>query len=688
MDAEKLAGAKVMRECAICGLTTDQLIVVCPEDGSALITHKPDRLIGQTLADRFKILNLIGAGGMGNVYKAHHKQVDRIVAIKFLHIDKINRPATVRRFQQEARAAAKLSHPNIVSFFDYGLTDENLPYIVMDYVEGVPLEELIQDGPLPYERGVPLFLQACDALQHAHDNGIIHRDIKPSNLMFLRQEDGRETIKILDFGVAKLAPRIDSQDPQLSLTQTGELFGSPQYMSPEQWAGQTLDARSDMYSLGCVMYEALLGKPAVKGKNIVETIYKHTNERPQTFKTVRPDLVIPEQLEELIFKTLEKDPNSRFPTMSALRRNLEFVPQFAEAEKQVVPPKKEAADRDWAIPAKPLMIAVLGLVVLASAAIGFLFFEKAWLSALSIPIVEQTDGRTSPKLVPLLEAVTAESIASGKIDLAVDQAKRAISTIEACSPHSELLAEEQAKFAELFKGKSAQVSKAFYVDAKTTLRKTAAENRAHGHFHKNLDGPKPLDKTIIELNTLIAPTDDNNIDANEDSLSLASDLLHTNKTSEAEPILRRLVADRKDFSKDGYLRLADGLADLAAKRAASGEEASALNNYRDAVDLKKKVFGEKSEPVAELQMRIGEVLREHKQFKEAEEILLDALANSEAATGGHNAQAARILEQLARLYSDKYSPSQAAEMTKLAQEMKNNLRESGATKSEAAKKDP
>src|SRR6185437_6789373 len=267
MDTRKITEKEISRECALCGFTTTEIIVVCPEDGSALVTIKPDPFIGCTIAGRFDIEFLIGSGGMGNVYKATQRLVEREVAVKILHSEKLNKRDAVLRFQQEARAAAALSHNNIVGFFDFGLTEDNVPFIVMDYIQGVSLFEMLKQNTLTADRCTKIFAQVCDALQHAHDKGVIHRDIKPSNIMLVKTPEQDDLVKILDFGIAKLLPQYHATN-RVTLTQTGELFGSPQYMSPEQFAGQPLDARSDMYSVGCVMYESLTGRAPVMGDSI------------------------------------------------------------------------------------------------------------------------------------------------------------------------------------------------------------------------------------------------------------------------------------------------------------------------------------------------------------------------------------------------------------------------------------
>ena len=184
-----------------------------------------------------------------------------------------------KRFQLEAEAASCLKHPNIIAVYDYGIAPTGQPYLVMEYLVGESLADLIKrDKNIEQRRVVKIFIQACDALSHAHKKGVIHRDLKSSNIMLVEQEDKSDIVKVLDFGIAKLMPA-SGKLPQ-NLTQTGEVFGSPIYMSPEQCLGQTLDQRSDIYSMGTMLYEALTGVPPLVGNTIVDTMQMHVGTKP------------------------------------------------------------------------------------------------------------------------------------------------------------------------------------------------------------------------------------------------------------------------------------------------------------------------------------------------------------------------------------------------------------------------
>ncbi len=300
-----------------CGREFDWETTVCPDDNTPLTAlGEEDQLVGTTLADRYEILEVIGGGGMGLVYKARHKLMNRIVAIKMLHKHMISSKDTLKRFQLEAQAASCLSLPNILTVYDFGLTNEGQPYMVMDYLEGTSLADVLEEEHhVVPDRAVSIFIQACAGLAHAHQKGVLHRDIKPSNIMLVNFGDQADFVKIVDFGIAKLLNQGVGE-----LTKTGEVYGSPSYMSPEQCRGKETDARSDIYSMGCVMYRTLSGRPLFSGDDIIELLFKQVSEPPAPFDA---DLNIPSELEAVIFKALAKDAGDRYQTMGEFKEALE-----------------------------------------------------------------------------------------------------------------------------------------------------------------------------------------------------------------------------------------------------------------------------------------------------------------------------------------------------------------------------
>lgn len=312
----------MLRTCLTCGFETADEIAICPADKSVLKKTSKDPLIGTTFQEKYEITELLGKGGMGAVYKARHVLLDSWVAVKILRPELTDDSVSMQRFQREGKAVKLLKkHPNIMAVNDLGISNDGCPYMIMDYLEGKTLSAVIKaEGQLHPARVVFLFTQACDALTYAHNKGVIHRDIKPSNLMVEKDESEIEIIKIVDFGIAKLM-ELNTDSPQL--TTTGEVFGSPYYMSPEQCSGKPTDARSDIYSLGCVIYECLTGIPPIRGETAIETICKHISDAPLPFAEIRPDLSIPKSLEQAVFKSLEKDPDRRYQKMTDLETDLQ-----------------------------------------------------------------------------------------------------------------------------------------------------------------------------------------------------------------------------------------------------------------------------------------------------------------------------------------------------------------------------
>jgi serine/threonine protein kinase len=269
---------------------------------------------------RYEILELIGQGGAGAVYRVKHQALNKTFALKALNSGVSTDEKALRRFDAEAKTVGNLSSPYLIQVHDYGVTDSGIPYLVLDYIEGTNLaDEIARLGHLDEARVLKLFSKVCDGLQHAHANQIIHRDLKPSNIMLLRDENGNEIPKIVDFGIAK------RQAMENSVTQTGEIFGTPLYMSPEQCLGKPVDNRSDIYSLGCVMYEALTGAPPLAGVNPVETVLRHINDAPVPLRKACGDWKVSAEIEQVVMSCLDKDPKNRPDDAASVQKNLERI---------------------------------------------------------------------------------------------------------------------------------------------------------------------------------------------------------------------------------------------------------------------------------------------------------------------------------------------------------------------------
>ena len=270
-----------------------------------------DSLIGQTLDGKYRIEKRLSAGGMGAVYRARHLLMDRPVAIKVLHQRLHADEAARLRFQREARAAVRLKHQNAVSVTDFGDTADGYVYLVMELLEGPTLREiLVKEAPIETARAMSIMLQASAAVAAAHEAGIIHRDLKPSNILVTQHPDVPAMVKVLDFGVAKLAvDTLDDDEGAITLRQTGSLIGTPRYMAPEQYNGGDLKPAADVYSLGVILYEMLTGMAPFTGSTPVEIAAKHVSDPPQPPRSIVA--AIPEDVARVVLHALEKSPRDR-----------------------------------------------------------------------------------------------------------------------------------------------------------------------------------------------------------------------------------------------------------------------------------------------------------------------------------------------------------------------------------------
>ncbi len=351
----------------------------CPRDGGLLRDARSmppvaaaDPLLGRVIADRYEIVERLGVGGMGTVYRARQHGLVRDVALKILKREVSTNPDAVARFQREAKAMSLLAHPNTVRVFDFGQTADGLLYLSMELLEGETLGERFGREPrLPPEEAVAIARQVLASLHEAHSKGLVHRDMKPDNI-FLARVEGHEdlVVKVLDFGIAKAwtgEARLDQHE-----TQAGTVFGTPRYMSPEQAQGHPLDPRSDLYSVGILLYQMLCGAPPFEDDDAVVVMAKHIRERPTPVRRRAPEAPIPVTLERIVDKALQKDPALRFQNARAFEEALAgciphierersrrhpFSPATWLAHLRAAPPPALAA-------AAGLLVGALGLALL------------------------------------------------------------------------------------------------------------------------------------------------------------------------------------------------------------------------------------------------------------------------------------------------------------------------------------
>ena len=347
-----------------------------------------DVRVGTTIAGRYFLRRLCGEGAMGRVYEGHHVEIGRRVAVKILHASFSQTPDVVERFRREARAASRIGHPNIVDVTDSGVTADGALFFVMDYLDGLNLEQTIaREGPLSVERALLIGAQVSRAIVAAHSVGIVHRDLKPANVMLGTQRDGEDFVKVLDFGISKQSAREGESRKEAGLTRPDAAVGTPIYMAPEQISGLPADARTDVYALGELLYEMLTGVPPYDGSDVMVVFNRKANQEPKPILTLRPDLGA--AIDRVIRRAMARRPEDRHQSMTELKDDILACLKSRDAT--AIPPrplsmeKTVAAPRPGRIGTRTLWITIAGATVgLGSAAAVVLDgvgpSPRAWLS--------------------------------------------------------------------------------------------------------------------------------------------------------------------------------------------------------------------------------------------------------------------------------------------------------------------
>ena len=316
-----------MKVCPVCSREYPDEIRFCQDDGTTLRGATPTAsLVGQVIANNYHVIKKLGEGGMGQVYLAEHVKMGRRCAIKVMSPSMVHDPDAVARFNREATNASHISHPNVCAVYDFGETTDGLIYLIMEFVEGEPLTDLLaRAGALPPAQATAIFKQTADALQAAHDLGIVHRDLKPDNIMIARGRDGSDQVKVVDFGIAKA---VGGDETGQKVTKTGLVVGTPEFMSPEQLSGDKVDGRSDLYSLGLVYFQMLTGQLPFQAETVQETMIKRLTDEPAKLGPTRPDLVFPSGLQEVLDAALVRTPAERYQTVAKFAEDVVGVVQL------------------------------------------------------------------------------------------------------------------------------------------------------------------------------------------------------------------------------------------------------------------------------------------------------------------------------------------------------------------------
>lgn len=387
------------------------------------------RLTDRVIAGRYQIVRQIASGGMGVVYLAEHIDLGRHVALKILkhQTDPEHAAAFQERFTLEARTLANLDHPNIVTLYDYGRTDDGRFFLALEYIDGPRYTDLIRDGLMNPERAIRLLLQVCRALRYSHRRGVIHRDLKPSNLLTQRDDEGHEIVKVVDFGLVKVL-----EDDQ-SLTQAGLILGSPHCMAPEQVKGEGVDARADIYAMGVLLFRSLTGCWPFHGETSTATMIAHLNTPVPRFADRNPDVQVSESLEIITMRCLAKEPDDRFASvgdlMQALQLSIGVSPdEFASTSHMSVgtlvhPPVMEETTEQTRAPVAPRSNGLTSLAIVAVVALLLSVGAIAWMVGQMgrvEPVPTAPEQAATPSTAPAPPASVASSAPDAPSDVAGD----------------------------------------------------------------------------------------------------------------------------------------------------------------------------------------------------------------------------------------------------------------------------
>ena len=422
-----------LKLCPTCGTEYPANARFCDRDGTALRSQGGGAdLVGSIIAERYHVLKKLGEGGMGQVYLAEHVKMGRKSAVKVMNPGMVNDADAISRFNREAANASRINHPNVAGIYDFGETPEGLIYLAMEFIEGESLTSLVErNGALPPMRAANIAKQAADGLQVAHEMGIVHRDLKPDNIMIAKNRDGSDCVKVVDFGIAKAAGAENQK-----VTKTGLVVGTPEYMSPEQLAGDKLDGKSDIYSLALVAYNMLTGKLPFEGETAQESMIMRLTDDPRPLSVTKPDTSWPAEVQAVMAKALQRKREDRYDSASkfgiALYQAVEHMPKVAAAgatqmmgamdgaTSVMAPPPQTRLDASPAAAPAPTTVAPVrskvpvyggaGVAALALAAAASIYFSKATGKSGATPQAGAPAVARSETLVTAPPVVTQQNV--------------------------------------------------------------------------------------------------------------------------------------------------------------------------------------------------------------------------------------------------------------------------------------
>jgi serine/threonine protein kinase/tetratricopeptide (TPR) repeat protein len=697
--------------CTQCGKSYAEGTKFCPADGTELMATMLDPLIGMVLPRRYRIMSLLGRGSMSVVYKGTYEPLDQLVAVKMLKSHLVSDHHQAKRFQQEIKTAGSLSHPNIVGILDFGVTDQGVPYLIMEYLDGKSLSDILEEQErVSVNRVIRMFAQAADALAYAHREGVIHRDIKPSNIIVVDTEDETDVIKIVDFGIAKIqtaAKKDNSQkfpDTQ-GLTQTGEVLGTPLYMSPEQSQGKDLDGRSDIYSLGCVMYHALTGKPPFVGDTAIDTMRLQITATATPIEIVRPDLYFPERLQSILTKALAKDPRMRYQRMEHFQSDLESCIRrdanpLASSVRGVsvaqpiptIQPEPRRFETSLGLPA---LCAIVGVLIIAGVGLWAVTTdvgkkdaqfkvplpvatEGAWKELQTKGENELNEGRYEDAEKSLQEAL----IEARKFKQPDERLARTMNAIARAYYQQDRLADSEKLTTDALRlARSISSSSALTADTLANLsriqcangkyREAEASAREAMSLRENKLGPAHqdvasslqalaeieckrgnIDKAAALLTKALTIAEKSLGEDNPDVASIVHDLGMVRERQKnypaAKELFNRALGIRQRFLGTEHPLVSDTMCALGTLNfnTNQGETAEAL--FNSALEIRLKSYGPNSSKSAEIYSCLAILYDSERKYQKAEECYRKAVEIREAVWGSDSPRLVRSLDYLAR----------------------------------------
>ncbi|MBA4074802.1 MAG: hypothetical protein C0508_07145 [Cyanobacteria bacterium PR.023] len=562
---------------------------------------------GTVIAGVFRIVSLIGMGGMGVVYLAEHMGLHRQFALKILAPELVNEQHWLR-FKAEAKTMASLNHTTFVKVYDLGIHDQAIPFYSMDYLKGRSLEEiLVADGPLPLNQAIDVFLEVLDGLAYAHRNGIIHRDIKPGNIM-LCAIDGAATVKVLDFGISKIIGTAARSSQ--SLTYADEIIGSPFYMSPEQCNGEEIDARSDIYSIGCTFFEAITGFVPFEGNNSIETITMHQDKQPPSLSDVIPDSKFPPSLDLVLGKCLAKLPKNRYQSAKQMAIDLQRIKEGKDLLKYSSASPQHQTDKgnEKIVEARLKeknpssenkrhnsliwrLIAASLLVITALASVFLLVTRKNAEASLSDGQNRELSNQTNP-----IKKSSQEKIDSKLAEAPSTQLSPAdvIADLEE-EVNSYYKQHDYSKAEPLARRQLALVEKNYSPNSQELAHTLGTLSRVLFRQAKNAEATLLLERQlrILEL-TVNSSYSELRVCRN----NLANIYRAQGRTAEAQPILRRMIATGEKKLGPYHPEVANRLNELALSYSKQGDYAKAEPLFKRALAIYEKAFGPNHQYVA------------------------------------------------------------------------------------------